>query len=100
MPTRRALMGFLLATSVSPISFAMIETMEAKILPLAKVHNRIEYRDINYKTYLALAISKIDEYIDIHKMELIQLGLIVVALSLILALGIPPTKALILYLIL
>ena len=100
MPTRRELMGFVVAASVSPISFALVDTMQTRLLKLPEAQKRLEYRELDYKAYIAIAISKVDEFIDTHKMELAQLGLIIIAISLILSFGLPPTKELILYLIL
>ena len=50
-------------------------------------------------TLLIQMMIRIEEFIDIHKLEIIQYGLMILALSLILAAGIPPTKDLILFLI-
>ena len=100
MPTRRELIGFAFAVSISPLSLARVNTIEAKLVPLIRNQKGTLFSDIDYKAYIALALSKVNEYIDTHKIELLEYGLIILALSLILAAGIPPTKELILYLVL
>ena len=73
--------------------------MKNKLVPVLPLEQKINLKNIDYKAYLALAIKKADEFIEMHKLELIQYALIVLALSILLAAGIPPTKELILYLV-
>jgi len=73
--------------------------MEQKLLPMVPYQNKARLGQKDYKEYLLLAMNRIEEFIDIHKVEIIQYGLLIIALSLILAAGMPPTKELILYLI-
>ena len=73
--------------------------MKNKLVPVLPIEQKINLKNIDYKAYLALAIKKADEFIEVHKLELIQYGLIILALSILLAAGIPPTKELILYLV-
>ena len=73
--------------------------MKNKLMPVLPIEQKINLKNIDYKAYLALAIKKVDEYIELHKIELIQYGLIILALSILLAAGISPTKELILYLV-
>ena len=73
--------------------------MKNKLVPILPTEQRINFKNIDYKAYLALAIKKANDFIDCHKFELIQYTLIILALTIILAAGIPPTKELILYLI-
>ena len=73
--------------------------MKNKLVPVLPIEQKINLKNIDYKAYLALAIKKADEFIKTHKLELIQYGLIILALSILLAAGTPPTKELILYLV-
>ena len=73
--------------------------MKNKLVPVLPIEQKINLKNIDYKAYLALAIKKVDEYIELHKIELIQYGLIILALTILLAAGISPTKELILYLV-
>ena len=100
MPTRRELLIFTLASTVSPWSLMQAGSMQNKLVPYMQVDRELKLSNIDYKAYLLLAAKKAHEYFDIHKVELLQYALIILALSLILAVGIPPTKELILYLVL
>ena len=73
--------------------------MKNNLLNVLHAEQKINLKNIDYKAYLALAIKKADEFIEMHKLELIQYGLIILALSILLAAGIPSTKELILYLV-
>ena len=73
--------------------------MKNKLVPVLPIEQKINLKNIDYKAYLALAIKKVDQFIEMHKLELIQYGLIILALSIVLATGVPPTKELILYLV-
>jgi len=100
MQTRRELIIIAAGFTLMPWTIAeqAIE-MKKKIAPVLPLEQKINLKNIDYKAYLALAIKKADEFIEIHKLELIQYGLIILAVSILLAAGIPPTKELILYLI-
>lgn len=100
MPTRRELIfeaaGFIL------MPWSMAEEaleMKNKLVTTLLNQQKIKFKNIDYKAYLVLAIKKVDEFIDTHKVELIEYGLIILALSIIFAFGVTPTKDLILYLI-
>jgi len=100
VPTRRELIfeaaGFIL------MPWSMAEEaleMKNKLVTTLLNQQKIKFKNIDYKAYLVLAIKKVDEFIDTHKVELIEYGLIILALSIIFAFGVTPTKDLILYLI-
>ena len=99
MPTRRQALKGMMALSLSPMFASTAGQMEQKLLPVVPFKNKARLAQKNYKEYLLLAMSRIEEFIDIHKVEIIQYGLMIIALSLILAAGMPPTKELILFLI-
>ena len=73
--------------------------MKNKLVPVLPIEQKINLKNIDYKAYLALAIKKTEEFIKTHKLELIEYGSIILAISILLAAGIPPTKELILYLV-
>ena len=99
MPTRRQALKGMMALSLSPVFAFTAGQMEQKLLPVVPYQNKARLGQKDYKEYLLLAMNRIEEFIDIHKVEIIQYGLLIIALSLILATGMPPTKELILYLI-
>ena len=99
MPTRRQALKGMMALSLSPMFAFTVGQMEQKLLPVVPFQNKAPLAQKDYKEYLLLAMSRIEEFIDIHKVEIIQYGLMIIALSLILAAGMPPTKELILFLI-
>ena len=100
MPTRRELIVATASFTLMPWTIAeQAMEMKNKLVPVLPIEQKINLKNIDYKAYLALAIKKADEFIEIHKLELIQYGLIILALSILLAAGIPPTKELILYLV-
>lgn len=99
MPTRREALQGMMALSLSPVFAFSAERMEHKFLPILPQKNKVHFNQKNYKEYLLLAINRIEDFIDVHKTEIIQYGLLIIALSLILAAGIIPTKELILFLI-
>ena len=100
MPTRRELIFAGVGFTLMPWSIAeQAMEMKNKLVPVLPIEQKINLKNIDYKAYLALAIKKADEFIEVHKLELIQYGLIILALSILLAAGIPPTKELILYLV-
>ena len=100
MPTRRELIVATASFTLMPWTIAeQAMEMKNKLVPVLPAEQKINLKNIDYKAYLALAIKKADEFIVMHKLELIQYGLIILALSILLAAGIPPTKELILYLV-
>ena len=100
MPTRRELIFAGVGFTLMPWTIAeQAMEMKNKLVPVLPIEQKINLKNIDYKAYLALAIKKADEFIEVHKLELIQYGLIILALSILLAAGIPPTKELILYLV-
>ena len=100
MPTRRELIVATASFTLMPWTIAeQAMEMKNKLVPVLPAEQKINLKNIDYKAYLALAIKKADEFIEVHKLELIQYGLIILALSILLAAGIPPTKELILYLV-
>jgi hypothetical protein len=99
MPTRRQALQGMMALSLSPMFAFTAGRMEQKLLPMVPFQNKARLGQKDYKEYLLLAMNRIEEFIDIHKVEIIQYGLLIIALSLILASGIPPTKELILFLL-
>ena len=100
MPTRRELIVATASFTLMPWTIAeQAMEMKNKLVPVLPIEQKINLKNIDYKAYLALAIKKADEFIEVHKLELIQYGLIILALSNLLAAGIPPTKELILYLV-
>ena len=100
MPTRRELIVATASFTLMPWTIAeQAMEMKNKLVPVLPIEQKINLKNIDYKAYLALAIKKADEFIEMHKLELIQYGLIILALSILLAAGIPSTKELILYLV-
>ena len=100
MPTRRELIVATASFTLMPWTIAeQAMEMKNKLVPVLPIEQKINLKNIDYRAYLALAIKKADEFIEVHKLELIQYGLIILALSILLAAGIPPTKELILYLV-
>ena len=100
MPTRRELIVATASFTLMPWTMAE-QAMEIKnkLMPILPLEQKINLKNIDYKAYLALAIKKADEFIKTHKLELIEYGLIILAVSILLAAGIPPSKELILYLV-
>ena len=89
----------MMALSLYPMFALTAGQMEQKLLPMVPYQNKARLAQKDYREYLLLAMNRIEEFIDIHKVEIIQYGLLIIALSLILAAGITPTKELILFLI-
>ena len=98
--TRRELIGAAAGFTLMPWTIAeeALE-MKNKLVPVLPIEQKINLKNIDYKAYLALAIKKTEEFIKTHKLELIEYGSIILAISILLAAGIPPTKELILYLV-
>jgi len=99
MPSRREIIKGAMAISLSPIYAFTVGDMEERLLPIIPYQNKTRLSRKDYREYLLLAINRIEEFIDIHKVEIIQYALMIIALSLILAAGVIPTKELILFII-
>jgi hypothetical protein len=99
MPTRREAMHGMLVLSMSPFFILGVNKMENKLLPMLPHQNKLDLNTKHYKEFLILAMHQLEDFIDLHKIEIIQYGLLIIALSLILATGIPPTKELIMFLL-
>ena len=101
MPTRRELIVVATGFALMPWSITdHANHMQNKFVPMLPDAQKINFKNIDYKAYLAIAIKKASEFIELHKFELILYTLIILALTVILAAGIPPTKELILFLVL
>ena len=74
--------------------------MQTKLMPLIPFENQNKLRKHDFKEFVFLAMGTIDEFIDIHKDELIHITLILIALCILIAAGLVPTKALIMQMIL
>ena len=99
MPTRREALQGMMALSLTPMFAFTAERIEHKLLPMIPQNNKVHLCQKDYKEYLLLAMNHIKEFIDVHRVEIIQYGVLIIALSLILAAGITPTKELILFII-
>ncbi len=100
MPTRREAIKGLLSLSLSPLMPIYAMEMEQKLIPMIPLENQNRLKNRDFKEFIFLAMDYAEKFIDIHKDELIQIGLILTALCIILAAGLVPTKALIMYMIL
>ena len=74
--------------------------MQQKLMPLIPMENQNRLKNRDFKEFVFLAMDYAEEFIDIHKDELIQIGLILLALCILIAAGLVPTKALIMHMIL
>ena len=100
MPTRREAIKGLLSLSVSPLMPIYAMEMQQKLMPLIPMENQNRLKNRDFKEFVFLAMDYAEEFIDIHKDELIQIGLILLALCILIAAGLVPTKALIMHMIL
>ncbi len=100
MPTRREAIKGLLSLSVSPLMPIYAMEMQQKLMPLIPLENQNRLKNRDFKEFVFLAMDYAEEFIDIHKDELIQIGLILLALCILIAAGLVPTKALIMHMIL
>ena len=100
MPTRREAIKGLLSLSVSPLMPIYAIEMQQKLMPLIPMENQNRLKNHDFKEFIFLAMDYAEEFIDIHKDELIQIGLILLALCILIAAGLVPTKALIMHMIL
>ena len=74
--------------------------VEQKLLPIIPFENQKQLKNHDFKKFIFLAMDYIEEFVDIYKYELIQIGLILIAISMLFAAGLVPTKALIMQMIL
>ena len=100
MTTRREAIKGLLSLSVSPLMPIYAMEMQQKLMPLIPMENQNRLKNRDFKEFVFLAMDYAEEFIDIHKDELIQIGLILLALCILIAAGLVPTKALIMHMIL
>ncbi len=100
MPTRREAIKGLLSLSMSPLMPVYAMEMQQKLIPMIPLENQNKLKNHDFKEFIFLAMDYAEEFIDIHKDELIQICLILTALCIIIAAGIVPTKALIIHMIL
>ena len=100
MPTRREAIKGLLSLSVSPLMPIYAMEMQQKLMPLIPLENQNRLKNRDFKEFVFLAMDYAEELIDIHKDELIQIGLILLALCILIAAGLVPTKTLIMHMIL
>ncbi len=99
MPTRREAIKGLLSLSVSPLIPMYAIEMQQKLIPLIPLENQNKLRKHDFKEFVFLAMDYIDEFVNIHKDELIQIGLILLALCILIAAGLIPTETLIMQMI-
>tara|TARA_Y100001970_G_scaffold262303_1_gene346377 strand:- start:913 stop:1215 length:303 start_codon:yes stop_codon:yes gene_type:complete len=99
MNSRREAIKGLISLGVIPLMPFHLKEMEKKMLPIAIVENREFTHRVNIKEYGLLALDYLDDFIDIHKSEILEAAFILLALMLILSMGLIPTKSLVLYLI-
>ncbi|MBK00674.1 MAG: hypothetical protein CMB48_07005 [Euryarchaeota archaeon] len=100
MPTRREAIKGLLSLSISPLMPIYAFEMQQKLIPMIPLENQNRLKSRDFKEFIFLAMDYAEEFIDTHKDELIQIGIILTALCIIIAAGIVPTKALIMHMIL
>jgi hypothetical protein len=98
MPNRREFFQLITngaITLVVPEVFEVLPEMKSKLMPLIPKKHQMKLDNIDYKVYLALAVKKAEEFFDLNKVELFQYGLIILALTIIIGVGLIPTKELI-----
>jgi hypothetical protein len=98
MPNRREFFQLIsngTVTLILPEVFSIAPEMKNKLIPFVPKKRQAKFNNIDYKVYLVLAAKKAHEFFDLHKLELFQYGLIVLALAIILGVGLIPTKELI-----
>jgi len=103
MPNRREFFQLITdgaVTLILPEVFSIAPEMKNKLIPFVPKKRQAKFNNIDYKVYLVLAAKKAHEFFDLHKLELFQYGLIILALALIIGSGLMPTNEMILYLIL
>ena len=100
MIDRREAIKGLLSLSISPLMPIYAFEMQQKLIPMIPLENQNRLKSRDFKEFIFLAMDYAEEFIDTHKDELIQIGIILTALCIIIAAGIVPTKALIMHMIL
>ena len=100
MIDRREAIKGLLSLSISPLMPIYAFEMQQKLIPMIPLENQNRLKSRDFKEFIFLAFDYLEEFIDLHKDELIQIGLILMALCIIIAAGVVPTKALIMHMIL
>ena len=100
MIDRREAIKGLLSLSISPLMPIYAFEIQQKLIPMIPLENQNRLKSRDFKEFIFLAMDYAEEFIDTHKDELIQIGLILIALCIIIAAGIVPTKALIMHMIL
>lgn len=89
----------LVTSCASPYFSIEGSKMKNKLVPMLPTDQGLLPRHLNYKSFFLIAFYKAKEFVDQHKIELIEFTLIVLAFSIILAAGLVPTKQLVLYLV-
>ena len=100
MIDRREAIKGLLSLSISPLMPIYAFEMQQKLIPMIPLENQNRLKSRDFKEFIFLAMDYAEEFIDTHKDELMQIGIILTALCIIIAAGIVPTKALIMHMIL
>ena len=100
MINRRVAIKGLLSLSISPLMPIYAFEMQQKLIPMIPLENQNRLKSRDFKEFIFLAFDYLEEFIDLHKDEIIQIGLILLAVSIIIASGLVPTKALIMNLVL
>ena len=100
MIDRRLAIKGLLSLSISPLMPIYAFEMQQKLIPMIPLENQNRLKSRDFKEFIFLAFDYLEEFIDLHKDEIIQIGLILLAVSIIIASGLMPTKALIMNLVL
>ena len=100
MIDRRLAIKVLLSLSISPLMPIYAFEMQQKLIPMIPLENQNRLKSRDFKEFIFLAFDYLEEFIDLHKDEIIQIGLILLAVSIIIASGLMPTKALIINLVL
>ena len=100
MIDRRVAIKGLLSLSISPLMPIYAFEMQQKLIPMIPLENQNRLKSRDFKEFIFLAFDYLEEFIDLHKDEIIQIGLILLAVSIIIASGLVPTKALIMNLVL
>tara|TARA_B100000579_G_scaffold402715_1_gene386191 strand:- start:265 stop:567 length:303 start_codon:yes stop_codon:yes gene_type:complete len=100
MIDRRVAIKGLLSLSISPLMPIYAFEMQQKLIPMIPLENQNRLKSRDFKEFIFLAFDYLEKFIDLHKDEIIQIGLILLAVSIIIASGLVPTKALIMNLFL
>ena len=100
MIDRRVAIKVLLSLSISPLMPIYAFEMQQKLIPMIPLENQNRLKSRDFKEFIFLAFDYLEKFIDLHKDEIIQIGLILLAVSIIIASGLVPTKALIMNLFL